>query len=67
MTDWLPWGWVLMVGSFTTQALMLRALKASGVKASELRTVKLALALTAILSFAVYALYVFYGERWIWY
>ncbi len=46
----------MMVGTFTTLGLMLRALKAS-----ELRAATWTLALTAILSFAVYR------ERWIWY
>lgn len=67
MTDWLPWGLTLMVGLFTTTYLALESLtKTPAGQAPNLGKASLAL-ITIIVSTIVYAMYVAYGERWLWY
>ncbi len=68
MVDWLPWGFVLMIGTFWTLALVLRVLEhtAAGDKPN-LRSAKWALLITIFATFVVYSMYLLYGERWIWY
>lgn len=68
MTDWLPWGFVLMTGTFTTLALTLRSIQATPVdQKPNLKWAWIALAATVVGSFAVYMMYIVYGETWIWY
>lgn len=68
MTDWLPWGAVLMAGMFTTLALLLRAVgRAPAGQVPDLRAARWALAITALASAVVYALYLLTGEGWVWY
>ena len=68
MTDWLPWGFIVMLGTFSTFWLIIRALEqmAHG-KTPDLNLAKWVLILTLVLSFGVYVLYIIYGESWIWY
>jgi len=66
VTDWLPWGFALMVGIVATQALTLRALaKAPLGQRPDLRPAGWALAATALVSGALYLLYVLFGECWL--
>lgn len=68
MTDWLPWAAVLMAGTFATLGLLLRQLGRTPVgQVPDLRSARMALAATIVATLAVYALYLLFGERWIWY
>lgn len=68
MTDWLPWGAVVMAGTFATLSLTLRAIgKAPQGQTPNLRTAWIALVVTIVLSVAVYSLYLLTGEAWVWY
>jgi hypothetical protein len=68
MTDWLPWGFVFMAGTFATIGLALRSLARTPAGGSvDLRAAWWALALTVVASFGVWFLYVFWGEGWVWY
>jgi hypothetical protein len=68
MTDWLPWGAALMAGTFATIGLALRSLGRTPVgQRPDLRHAKRALLATVVLSVALFALYLAFGERWIWY
>ena len=68
MTDWLPWGFVVMAGTFTTLALTLRAIvRAPAGSKPDLSAAWWALAASAIAAFGVYLLYILYGESWVWY
>jgi uncharacterized PurR-regulated membrane protein YhhQ (DUF165 family) len=68
MTDWLPWGAVVMAGTFTTLALVLRALgRTPAGQVPNLRAAWIALVVTIVLSLAVYSLYLLTGEDWVWY
>jgi hypothetical protein len=68
MTDWLPWGAVVMGGTFSTLALTLRALgRRKEGEALDLRAAWWALVVTILASLGVYLLYLLYGERWVWY
>lgn len=68
MTDWLPWGFVMMVGTFSTLALQLRALAQAPVGTPpDLKAAWIGLTLTALASTILFLLYVFSGESWIWY
>lgn len=68
MTDWLPWGAVLMAGTFATLALLLRAVgRAAPGRPPDLRAAWAAFALTVVAALAVYALYLLFGEGWVWY
>jgi hypothetical protein len=67
MTDWLPWGFVLMAGTFTTLALALRGIQRTAVgDHPDLRNAWWSLGATVALSLGVYALYLLFGERWVW-
>ncbi|MES2155618.1 MAG: hypothetical protein V4510_10825 [bacterium] len=68
MTDWLPWGAVVMAGVFGTLATLLRRLGRTPIGAKpDLRAVWWALAISAAAGVGVYALYVAMGEDWVWY
>jgi hypothetical protein len=68
MTDWLPWGFVFMVGSFATLYFSLQAIEKTPVgQTPNLRKAKLAFNITIALSLLVYSMYLAYGEAWIWY
>ena len=68
MTDWLPWGFVVMLGMYTTLGLVLRALeKSSVIQKKDLRLVKIFFWFSILLSLIVYSLYLITGEAWIWY
>ncbi|MHB8604572.1 MAG: hypothetical protein ACYDCK_04890 [Thermoplasmatota archaeon] len=68
MTDWLPWGFTLMVGTFTTLALALAAVGRAPVgERPRLGPAWIALGATVVASFAIYSLYLLYGESWVWY
>ncbi len=57
-----------MAGTFATLALTLRALGRQGAGESlDLRAAWWALVVTIVASLAVYSLYLFFGESWIWY
>ena len=68
MTDWLPWGSVLMAGTFATLWLTLQAVgRTPAGQVPDLRSAKRALLATIFASVAVFALYLVFAERWIWY
>jgi hypothetical protein len=68
VTDWLPWGAVVMAGTFSTLGLTLRAVgRAPAGQAPDLRAARWALLATVLLSLAVYSLYLLTGEDWVWY
>ncbi|MCA1811660.1 MAG: hypothetical protein LC623_06575 [Halobacteriales archaeon] len=68
MTDWLPWGASLMAGFFVTQGLTLWTLGKTPVGTKpDLRWAWWSLIVFAILALGIYAMYLLYGERWIWY
>ncbi|MCS4539040.1 MAG: hypothetical protein HYY67_09305 [Thaumarchaeota archaeon] len=68
MTDWLPWGFVLMVGLFATTHFALESLGKTPVgQTPNLSKAGLALKITILVSAIVYAMYIAYGERWLWY
>lgn len=66
MTDWMPWGLVLMTGTFVTLWLALRAVgETPAGRAPDLRRARLALIVTVASSFFVYALYLVFQEGWL--
>jgi hypothetical protein len=68
MTDWLPWGAVVMAGTFTTLALVLRAIGKTPVgQVPDLRAARWALVASIVAALGVYAMYLITGEDWIWY
>jgi hypothetical protein len=68
MTDWLPWGAVVMVGTFVTLGLLVRAVGRTPVgERPQLRAVWWALWVSVVLGLATFSMYLLTGERWIWY
>lgn len=68
MTDWLPWGLVLMVAVFWTLASLLRVLGRTTIGATpDLRPVWRVLGIGAGATLAVYLVYIVFQERWLWY
>lgn len=68
MTDWLPWGAVVMAGTFSTLGLVLRAVgRTPAGEKPDLRAARWALLATVVLSLGVYAMYLLTGEGWVWY
>lgn len=68
MTDWLPWGAVVMAGTFATLALVLQGLgRTPAGQVPDLRNARRALWATVVASAVVFGLYLAFGERWIWY
>lgn len=68
MTDWLPWGAVMMAGTMATLALTLRALGRTPVgERPDLRQARMALWLFLAVAAVVYSLYLVTGEGWVWY
>lgn len=68
MTDWLPWGFVLMVGFFATSYFALNSLSNTPVgQKPNLSRASLTLKITIIISTILYAMYIAYGQSWIWY
>lgn len=66
MTDWLPWGLVVMVGLVGTSALTLRALARTPLgERPDVRPAAWALGATAVLAAGVYLLYILFGECWL--
>jgi len=61
MTDWLPWGFALMLGNFVTLYLILKAL------GKNRKSAWVAYWLTVVISTFIYLLYIIYGESWVWY
>lgn len=68
MTDWLPWGGALMVGTLATLGLTLRSLQRTPVgQAPDLGAARKALVATAVVTAVLYALYLALDEDWLWY
>lgn len=64
MTDWLPWGGVLMVGTFMTLHFALKSLEAKGIDGN-LRNARRAFWATVVLSLLTYAMYLVFDEDWL--
>ena len=68
MTDWLPWGAIVMAGAIATAAVTLRQIGRTPVGTKpDLRPAWWTLAASSVAALAVYALYLVYGESWVWY
>jgi hypothetical protein len=68
MTDWLPWGLVLMVWVFSTLGLAMRQIGRTPVgTVPDLRMPRRALFIGAAATFLVNLVYIVFEERWIWY
>jgi hypothetical protein len=65
MTDWLPWGGALMVGTLATLHFALRALEAKMPDDDNVRKARIAYWVTAVLSLFTYALYLVFQENWL--
>lgn len=68
MTDWLPWGAVVMAGTFgTIAALVWRLQKTPAGQRPDLRAVWWVLCVSAAAAMGVYCMYLAMGENWVWY
>lgn len=68
MTDWTPWAFVMMVGTFVTFWSLLRDVSQTPAGDTlDLRVTKLFFWATVVLSVGVFSLYLLFGEGWLWY
>lgn len=66
MTDWMPWGFVVMTGTFVTLWLALKAVGETPTgRVPDLGRARLSLLVTIASSFLVYLLYIVLGEAWL--
>ena len=68
MTDWLPWGFVFAVTVFLSLGLLLRTLQRTPVGTTpDLAGVWRVLRIGGAATVLVYAVYLVFQERWLWY
>jgi hypothetical protein len=68
MTDWLPWGLLLMGWVASTLGFAIQALGQAPVGTRpDLRRARLAFRIGGAATVLVYLLYLVFQERWIWY
>lgn len=65
MTDWLPVVGIGLAGTLTTLGLLLSGLQSGA--ASRLVAARRAFWVTVVATALVYALYLVFGESWLWY
>lgn len=65
MTDWLPWGGVLMAGTFATLHFVLKSLESRHTGDAALRQARRAFWVTVVTSLLVYAMYLVFDEDWL--